>query len=139
MLTTQKGFTAVHTLISIILVIVIIGAGYSVYKVRNSDAAHSGIIDVKELGFKLSFSDVNHWSYQVSPDLSNSVNFSYKGWGRVGYITRYSSINIYSDQSRFKRIGTFYLRLSKFGCPCTKQGDQYFAQLNNAFNTAEAD
>ncbi len=141
---SQKGFTAIPVMIIVIVLLVIGGTGYAVYRVHAHHVTQSGAIDVKELGFKLTFPDANHWNYQISSSaLGNGVTFSYVGWGGVGDITRYTgppSPNDHSGYRRFdKQIGKFYISLSKLGCPCTSQGDQYFAQLNTAFNTAMAD
>jgi len=136
----QKGFTATTVMIAVTILLVISVSGYAVYRVHAQHAIQSGTIDVKELGFELTLPDASRWHYQMS-DIG--VTFSYADWGGIGNITRYSNPPSPNDHSGYrqldKRIGTFYISLSKLGCPCTSQGDQYFSQLKTAFNTARAD
>lgn len=142
----QKGFGLVEILLLIVAAGLISGAGWYVYRTHNSSAnstAKSGTIDVKELGIKLTFSDANHWSYNLNQGPFKSATFNYVGWGGVAKITRYSSLTTLDESSTEQRynkhIGDFYVNLTKLGCPCSAEDNQYFTQLVTAFNTTSAD
>jgi hypothetical protein len=143
-LLTQKGFIATSVVIVVVVLLVIGAAGYYVYHVHVNHSVQNSSIDVHELGIKLNFPDANNWTYTLTPDAESSqiATFNYKGWGRVGKIVRFANPPSLSDPGHRrldKHIGNFYISLMKFGCPCSTKDEQYFAQLNTAFNTATAD
>ena len=141
---SRSGFAAVETLVIVAAILIASVTGYYVYKNHTQQAtSQNGIIDIKELGIKLTFPDRNNWSYTLNPGISKSIILDYKGWGGVADITQYnnSSSSYYNNGiDRFsKQVGRSYVVLSKLGCPCSSQDNQYFAQAVTAFKSAVSD
>jgi hypothetical protein len=141
---SRQGFAAVEILVIVTALLIVGGTSYYAYRSHaKQSASQNGTLDVKDLGIKLTFPDRNNWSYILNPGSNKSVILDYKDWGGVADITQYtSSPSPYYNNGidRFsKQEGGTYIVLSKMGCPCSSQDDQYFAQAVTAFKSAVPD
>lgn len=134
----QSGFGAIEVIIVILLLVVVGVAGYYVYRLHANQTARPGTIDVKELGIKLTFSDIRGWTDTSRTEYYPRVEFDYNGYGSAR-ITQYNSASEGQPNNPQRQIGRYYYVLSRTPCPCSQIGFQAYDKLNAAFNTATAD
>jgi hypothetical protein len=140
----RHGFAAVEILVIVVALVIVGGAGYYAFRSHaKQSTSQNDTIDIKELSIKLTFPDRNSWSYMLNPGTKKSVILDYKARGGVADITQYSSSpsSYYNNGiDRFsEQVGSSYIVLSKMGCPCSSEDNQYFAQAVTAFKSATPD
>ena len=134
----QSGFGVIEVILVILLLAAVGIAGYYVYRPHTSQVAQPGTIDVKELGIKLTFSDIRGWTEALKSESSPRAEFDYNGYGS-GRITQYTSASEDQTNNPKRQIGRYYYVLSRTPCPCSQVGEQAYDKLNTAFSTAIAD
>jgi hypothetical protein len=133
-LLNQKGFTSTSLVIIAVVLLMIAVAGY-----YTSNTIHRGTIDVKELGIKLTFSNINGWTYIIDPGTNNStVDLEYQGYAS-GRLTRYNAPPSDPNILDQKQLGSYYFGLTRQPCPCNPIGEQAFNKLTSALNSATVD
>ena len=138
-LNNQNGFAAFEIVVIVTALLFVGGAGYYAYRVHVTHTAQSGTIDVRELGIKLTISDINGWNYTVDPGTNNStVDLEYQGYAS-GRLTRYNAPPSDPNILDQKQLGSYYFGLTRQPCPCDPIGEQAFNKLTSALNSAVAD
>lgn len=129
----QNGFGAIELILVTLLLIVIGATGYFIFKTHTDKTPQNGTFNIKELGIKLSFSDIHGWTYhKMDTGYYPTVEFDYNGYGS-GRITRYTSPSTDPSDHAQRHIGKFYYGLSRTRCPCSLIGEQAYDKLNVAF------